>query len=218
MKNSIVLFDIDYTLFDVGKYKETVFAKIASLLPQYSDMSQRVLDAYKEIRKTGPFDPNTFTKELLSHIATDMRSEEFSSLWTEKSTLLSCIYEEVLPVLNELSNKEQITLGIFSSGKEFLQKAKIETLLQFFHKQHVHIYDEKDKKLEDMLHEYKEKKVYLIDDYLEVLEKAKEIKKDIITIWMKRGQFAENISPSVSFKPDAGIDTLSQLPEIIASI
>lgn len=198
MQDKIVLFDIDYTLFDVGKYKKLVFSKLQDLLPEKVEIFNLAQISYEKVREQGIFTPTVFTGIFLKNISVDIDRDILTRVWTDPEILSQCIYEETFSVLENL--KKQVLIGIFSSGHEPLQRAKIATISHLLEDRNIHIYPIKENKLEEVISEYKDKKIYLIDDFLEILQKAKGLNKNIISIWIKRGKFAE--ITTVKFKPD----------------
>jgi FMN phosphatase YigB (HAD superfamily) len=153
-KKKIVLFDIDYTLFDTKAFKD-------------SRLSNYVL------------------------------------------------YPETIPVLESIFGK--IDLGIFSTGeKEFQQEKLRRTDLQkFFKPGNSHIFKNKHSGIAQVLKQYGEWQIYLVDDKLDVLKKAKAEASFVTTIWVERGPYALEHSLLAKFTPDARIPDLRQLPEII---
>jgi hypothetical protein len=158
MQNSkpVVLFDIDYTLFDTRKFKD-------SKLKDYS------------------------------------------------------IYDEINKILTQLI--KIASLGIFSKGETEFQKTKLEKtgMLNFFEEKNIHIFNDKDVNLISVLQKYKNSKLFLVDDKLEVLHSAKKYMPQIITVWVKRGPYAETQAPIENFVPSATISNLSNLYRIVFS-
>lgn len=155
-KKPIVLFDIDYTLFDTRKFKD-------SQLQNYN------------------------------------------------------IYEEVMEVLTQLTNVA--IMGIFSKGETEFQKTKLRKtgMMKFFKENNVHIFDDKDVNLIQVLEKYKDAKLFLVDDKLGVLFFAKKHMPQIITVWVKRGPYAEHQGPIEDFVPSVTINNLSNLYNIVSS-
>lgn len=155
-KQKIVLFDIDYTLFNTDIFKKT---------------------------------------QLQKH----------------------SVYEEVYSVLNQLSKIAK--LGIFSEGDLNLQKTKLlkTDIHKYFSKEHIHIVPKKDEIIEGILQKYKNTTVFLVDDKLTVLYRAKTLMSSIFTIWVKRGIYAKSQRPINNFTPDAIIEDLKQAVSIISS-
>lgn len=155
-KQKIVLFDIDYTLFDTDSFKKTNLQKHS-------------------------------------------------------------VYDEVYDVLNQVSKKAR--LGIFSEGELEFQKEKLTKtkIKQYFKQKHTHIVEEKDTKLAEILLRYKDNRLFLVDDKLTILYKAKKLMPSIFTIWIKRGIYAKSQKPIDNFSPDATIENLKQVVTIIGS-
>lgn len=155
MKKKMVLFDIDYTLFNTATFKKT---------------------------------------KLQKHTA----------------------YNEVENVLEQLL--KIASLGIFSEGELEFQKSKlIKTNIQkYFLKRHTHIVEKKDAILRSLLLKYKNKKLFLVDDKLTILHKAKRIMPSVFTIWVKRGIYAKSQKPIENFTPNAIIKNLKELTSTVA--
>ncbi|MDO8621245.1 MAG: sugar phosphate nucleotidyltransferase [Candidatus Levybacteria bacterium] len=155
-QKSIVLFDIDYTLFDTRKFKD-------SQLQDYN------------------------------------------------------IYEEVMGILMQLSGL--VNLGIFSKGETDFQKTKLEKtgMMQFFKENNVHIFNDKDANLINVLEKYKDSKLFLVDDKLGILYSAKKHMPQVFTIWVKRGPFAKAQKPIEGFSPDEQVENLSEIVRIVRS-
>jgi len=156
MKNKpVVLFDIDYTIFDTQKFKE-------SRLQDFN--------TYKEV-------------------------------------------EELLMKLNDIA-----TLGIFSKGGNEFQRTKLENtgMIKFFEENCIHIFDDKDAKLIDVLGKYKNSKLFLVDDKLGILYSAKKLMPELTAIWVKRGPYAQAEQSIENFVPDATIENLSNLFNLVS--
>lgn len=155
-KNTFVLFDIDYTLFDTASFK-------ASELQEY------------------------------------------------------LLYDEVIETLQSLSGV--VTLGVFSEGDLDFQKTKlVKTLVQdHFQSDHVHIVSDKHATIQSIVGNYTDETLVLVDDRLDVLKNAKSVSKDVITIWIKRGPFAESADTS-AFSPDYAVSSLSDVVKIVSNL
>lgn len=152
----IILFDIDYTLFDTGKFKES---------------------------------------KLKNYI----------------------VYEEVIDILINLS--DVVSLGIFSKGDLEFQKTKLKKtdMWKFFKENNIHIYDDKDANLKKVLEKYKDSKIFLVDDKLQILYYARKHNADIFTIWVKRGPFALTQRDIAGFRPNIEVENLSEVVRIVRS-
>lgn len=156
MNKKIVLFDIDYTLFDTDTFKQS---------------------------------------NLQNH----------------------SLYDETHEVLNQLSKIAK--LGIFSEGELEFQKNKLTKtkIKRYFKPKYTHIVEEKDANLQKILLKYKDNQLFLVDDKLMVLYRAKTLRPSIFTIWIKRGVYAKSQRPINNFTPDAIIENLKQAVSIISS-
>jgi FMN phosphatase YigB (HAD superfamily) len=154
-KKTIILFDIDYTLFDTKHFKES---------------------------------------GLVNHK----------------------IYDEVVDVLGNLKNIGEF--GIFSKGDDLFQKEKLEKtgISKYFNKKYIHVFKDKDIKLMEVIDLYKDYRIFLVDDKLDILYYAQKHRKDVVTIWVKRGPFAEKQKPISGFKPNLEVKDLLEIVKYIS--
>jgi FMN phosphatase YigB (HAD superfamily) len=155
MKNKIVLFDIDYTLFDTDAFKESSLTKFS-------------------------------------------------------------LYREILPILESLVGIAE--LGIFSKGENEFQNNKLQQtgVSNFFQQEHVHVFEDKDTNLKNIIEKYKDFKIYFVDDRLATLYNAKTINASVFTIWIKRGPFASDESLLANFSPDVVVDDLKEILSVVS--
>ena len=127
------------------------------------------------------------------------------------------IYKEVMQVLGDLS--KIAILGIFSKGETEFQKTKLEKtgMIKFFEENNIHIFDDKDVNLIGVLKKYRGSKTFLVDDKLGVLYSTKKYRPQVVTIWVKRGPYAQNQKEISGFKPDAEVTDLKEVASIINS-
>lgn len=153
-KNKIVLFDIDYTLFDTAVFKDSS------------------LSSYQ-------------------------------------------LYDEIEQLLINLSSI--VELGIFSKGEKEFQKLKLQktNIEKYFHPENIHIFENKDENLQAVIKKYSDRKVYLVDDKLEVLSNAKKYNHSIMTIWIKRGPFAQDETLLNNFSTDKIVESLNEIEKFI---
>ncbi len=125
------------------------------------------------------------------------------------------LYDEILPVIKKLRGSAE--LGIFSKGETKFQNNKLDRtgLKKYFKKDNVHIFEDKNANLKNVFFKYKDFNVFLVDDKLPVLYEAKQSIPSIITIWIKRGPFAENQEPIKNFSPDITVDSLVNLNAVV---
>ena len=121
------------------------------------------------------------------------------------------LYDEVVDALRKLSKIS--TLGIFSQGQVAFQNKKLyETNIEhYFSEEHKYIVENKIAIMKEVFDKYKYKvKVYFIDDWLEMLRVAKIIEPSVITIWMKRGEYAHTQEEHSDFTPDIVVNNLAE--------
>lgn len=213
MNKKILLFDIDYTLLNTTKLRELIVDALASHVSQVD--FKLVDDIYYEIRQQGAFDPKLFAQLFKNRHEAAVAEEEIERLWFDDQIIQQALYPEALSVLQQLQKREDIELGIFSSGKTEFQLQKIASLSDLLTERHIHIAEFKEETLPELMHEYEKEDVVMIDDLVTVLQKAKSFKQNLFTIWMKRGKYALLADTSLAFEPDATVTTLSQIPDIL---
>lgn len=152
--NRLILFDIDYTLFDTTTFKET---------------------SLSEFR----------------------------------------LYDEVIPVLEQLTAYAE--LGIFSEGDIKMQKTKLaKTVIEnHFKKDHIHISVKKIDSLSTIFPLYKGRDVYVVDDKASILFEIQKRYEGVKTIWVRRGPYAQNATLLPEFHPHATVDNLREILPII---
>lgn len=218
MQQKLVLFDIDYTLFDTDAYRVKLYPQLAKKLgiidENFFILAKKISDERKLTNKH--FSPDKFLQELLLNSTTSVTIGELEQLfWNEE------LYSEVLD--NESNNtlkelqRYGVQIGLLSTGDTKHQLAKVNTLLLYLGENHRHIFPNKLASLGDVLERYEEFQVYLVDDLPEVLAKAKSIDSKIITILRHVNKKFE-VTPQVSnFSPDWTINEISEVIDIVAS-
>lgn len=219
MKNKLILFDVDYTLFDTTFYRDEVSRNLKSKLPEFTDEQLRkiVEQTYFEIRQHGNFTPRLFAELFTHEKGHNLSVEEVEAIWWDRNLLRNALFPEVKDVLQKLKEMPGVRLGVFSTGIEKLQMAKIEPILSYFDKNAIHIFEVKDTHIAEVYAKHAGTDVVIVDDVLWVLEQAKHARETIITVWMKRGMHAEKTSLS-TYSPDRVIATLQELPTIVSSL
>ena len=213
-KPKIVLFDIDYTLFDVARFRKKIFKSIIGFVGKNKiDKIDKILeDIYHTSReRVGYFNMVSFLEDVsrkfkINVALTNILKDEIFS---------DNLYEETKEVLESIAKDPSIKIGIFSGGESGFQLKKIEQVENFFNKDHVHIIKYKHLNVQRIIKKYKDFQVYLVDDVLDILNNAKKIDKSVITIWIKRGRFAQQLKKISGFKPDATVDNLKEIVSII---
>lgn len=215
---AVILFDIDYTLFDANKFRRKVFKAIKKNIDGkgINNIDKLLKDAYIVSRHdTGYFRLSPF----LENLSPELKANSCDAL--EKAILKEDIvtgnlYEGAKKALRTLSKNKLLRIGIFSGGEDAFQRKKIEEIENFFHKEHIHIFvSRKRKELPSIINKYKGLKLYLVDDVLEVLHTAKLLNKNIFAIWVKKRRFAKEKEVIPGFTPDATITNLKEVIDIV---
>ena len=220
INKKIVLFDIDYTLFDMEKFRIKMFGEIIKKTrhERISNLEYLLRNAYFIYREESrTFDPKAFTKYLVRKLKIRVEPEILENAITKQDIFLGNLYEETKETVEALSRNKLQKIGIFSGGEINFQKKKIKEIEDYFHKEHIHIFAFKNKKLLSIVKRYKRDKLYIIDDHLEILHFAKKSNKSIFTVWIKRGRFAVDHKGIIGFAPDATIVNLREVVKIIDS-
>ncbi len=212
---NIILFDIDYTLFNAQHFRDSFMQLLANRIPNNNkDALLKILqEAYEEDKITTRFfDPKTFLTLLENRIPHLSDKSLLEKAIMNEALLEEALYTETKEVLSALAKYKNTTLGIFSWGNIPVQKAKIKNLSDYLHQDHIHIVEfDKKNALPDILGRYSDWAVYLIDDYQDVLVEAKKILPSIHTIWIKRPEIEGEREEFDYFVPDSIIRSLSEV-------
>lgn len=207
----IILFDIDYTLFNTTKFKDLVTERISQLIEEVpKNLSELLHEVYRDARLDKQFNPSLFPKLLKQKIKTDVSAVILEQIWFDQQLMRESLYEETIPFLHELQ-KRNITLGIFSTGNSEFQSAKISLLEDVLHKDYIHIFSDKVSQIDTVVRSYKRYDLTLVDDFIQVLAKAKNLDTSLSTVWVKRGLYAEKQIMPRGFTPDTIITRLDEM-------
>lgn len=140
-----------------------------------------------------------------------------TALFKESRLLKHKIYKEVIDVLNSLS--QIAILGIFSEGDTDFQKKKLKetNIDKYFAKDHTHIVLKKIDDLKTILKKYEDRKIFFVDDKLDILFDAKKLSPEVFTIWVKRGFYAKKQKEIPGFAPNATITNLKQIIKVVGA-
>lgn len=202
MKSHIILFDIDYTLFNTQRFKKNTSEYICTKF-HISDKDMKVFDKDYRSKVKNPAGVNMkdFTEKMavwfsLSSINLYQLLMDTSEIFTET------LYPDVLPSLTHLS--EHYVLGVFSQGHFPFQENKLKktNIIHMFDKKHTYIHP--DKTHEEHLQKIP-KNAIIIDDKVSVVD---SVSKHVHAIHIDR----ENILGQSNFPI---IHSLNELPEAI---
>ncbi len=214
----IVLFDIDHTIFNTIKYRKNLYKNLAKMAgSDVEEFSKTAEKEYAKLRKiTYYLDPDIFLKTIVAHSEKPIDLKKIQAVFWDKLLYEECIYPDVKEAFDYL-NKDNIMIGIFSTGDPAHQSIKIESLKEYLSENHIHISKDKLKVIKDTFGAYENHQIYLVDDYPQILENAKLHYKNIFTIFIKRKESYPGLVIPANFKPDAIIANIGQITDIIKS-
>lgn len=218
MKNRIILFDIDFTLFNAKLYRDAFVSRLKEELGYIGDNFDLLAEeSYKASKKrVGYFDPEIFIEELLNITKISKDKKKLTEIIFDQNLISNYLYSDSKDILGKISKLNNIKIGIFSAGKILLQKPKIKDVEDFFHKEHIHIFEyNKNKALPKLINDYKNYELYIVDDIQSILAEAKRLNVNIITIWIQRKGYSKNLNPVANFAPDYIISSLDEVINIL---
>lgn len=218
MMKKVVLFDIDFTLFNSKIYREKFIKQIQELIHYTkSDFPQVAEEVYQDLRRNlAYFDPGIYAEKLSERLGTTVNREKVEKIVLSEELMEESLYEDTVEVLDFLAKQSYLTLGIFSAGLVRAQRLKIKIIENFLHQDHIHIFEfKKHHALSQLLQRYTGQKVVLVDDMIHVLYEAKQLDADVHTVWIRRPERSFQDSQVDNFKPDSIIRSLHELIPIV---
>lgn len=201
MQNKIILFDIDYTLWDVKVYRSLFYTAISKQFSldekKFKEEAEKLYRSHMDELKH--FYPEIFAEKLISYFSLDTSLEDLQRIILDKEIFINAFYPNVEKTLKTLKERGYI-LAIFSRGRLSLQGMKLESIKSLFTE--IHIFKEKHEKLEEVIGKYKKYKLFIVDDLPKILIQAKKISPDITAIWIKQGYVERNLKEVSEFSPD----------------
>lgn len=185
MTKPTVLLDVDNTIFDTEPVRKLTDKLIDANYGE--DAGQRFRQIVEEVRKDVGWGD---LKETAKRFASERGSFDYAAVVAVFSDLPFVKY--LRPHAKELVNylAANFNLVIFSDGDDMFQKTKIEELGLYKKAREVIISRSKIDLLEGLAKKYQGKFV-VIDDRPKVIEEAKRLLGDVITIWVKYGRHAQ---------------------------
>ena len=214
----IVLFDIDYTLFNKDIFFEELFKSIAEALNiDVNIVTGAGHEAYKEnIIEVDYLEPNLLSSKIAEKLGRIDKLKTIESIVNDSYNSPGSLYEETIDVLRNIS--EVATIGIFSKGHTGFQKNKLTIIKHLIDESNIHIFVDKDSNIKEVLEKYDNSNLFLVDDKLSVLKLAKDFNGKVFTIWIKRGPYAESGKNVEKFEPDSEVLNLAEtIPIILGS-
>lgn len=204
MNNSILLFDIDYTLFNTDIFRNKI---IEETLSQFKLDEKRVRQFYFEYERNINTPVGINIKHFTEQIGKEFNlSPEllFSIMMDRKRLYLESLYPDTISTLTLLS--KEYTLGIFSQGYRSFQENKLKKcgIISNFKREYIYIFP--DKTLGSVLKTLPENAI-IIEDKLSVVQL---IKSPLRTIHINRGKIKSTHPLS--------INNLVELPPLLKQL
>lgn len=213
---TIIFFDIDYTLWDTRKYRQLFYQTIQEKLhivdENFEEKLEKLYRQYMDSR--GNFYPQEFAQIIVEHFHKEEFATQIVDCILDPLHFQKALYPDTKQTLEELY-KEGLLLGIFSRGVDGFQELKIASIRDYLANEHTYIFEEKDKKLSEVLADYSDYNIYLVDDLPKILKLAKEINSSVHTVWIANGYIERNKKETPNFVPDYSIKKLEELLSIV---
>lgn len=216
-KKKIILFDIDYTLFDTDKFRDLTYPSLMNLLeqedlPQYHEKVHLI--EHTLISKGG-YEPVTFANLLAEALQLKPKREEIERIFYDIALYDVCLYPEVKNILENLEKRNGVILGIISKGETSFQKRKISAVRTYFQSHNVHISLNKFDLIPTVLQKYQKDTLYVVDDSAPFLDNVKKTDKSVVTVLVEKPNRYEKREKPVDFVPDVAITNLSEVLRIV---
>ncbi len=213
-KNILVLFDIDYTLFNAQAFRREMFINLSHLFKQHPEEFHDVAETvYQELRNIGYFPTSLFIEKIQNKFPSKLAVQEILDVIFDEETFRNYLYDDTISVLTEI--KKMAKIGILSTGESNFQRGKIKPISHLLEEEFIFIAHDKKELLEDVTKLARVYTTFLVDDLLTILEQAKQHEQLVYTIHIKRENYSDR--GSSSYVPDSEIFDLSGVLDIISS-
>lgn len=217
MKKKIILFDIDYTLFDTDAFRDATYPKLREILHQ-KDTPQFYLQtkqAELTLRKAGGFGPIKFAELLAEMLQIEPEAEKFEELFYNEDLYNMCLYPEVEAVLSSLSRQGNVLIGILSTGEQSFQERKIASIRHFFQENMIHIYTNKFDHINEVLSLYKNQELIVVDDSPVFFDAVKEKNEYATAILIKRDKKHEENFIGQKYTSKSTVTNLAEVIDFV---
>lgn len=199
---TIFLVDFDHTLFDMERMKEYLSGQLLKLFG-----SQYLVDNFWLLDKTLRKQPHYLSK-IMKEFCEQHR-------FVEKRDALQNIFLHVDFALFLFSGAREFLRDlhqygvpyIFSEGDELYQQVKVHKSGLSRYVSDTFIFDNKIKRIPELLESFRQKNVWMIDNKMSYLEQAKQQHPSLNTILINH----YNFSPDTNFTPDFKAEKFSEI-------
>ncbi len=224
-KEPVVIFDIDFTIFNTATFRRNLYELLANQLGfsdirQFTKLAHHVEEEAKE--QVGYFKPHVFLTILQKKAKKEVTLAELEKTFFDESLYIESLYEDARDVFQELVMRRNIDIIIFSTGEKEFQMHKIKVLKNMLQEDRIHIFSDKLLRLKDVLLKYHDKHIFLVDDLPTILYEAKKLYPGITTVWVDNDKkiiekdFFDKQETVEGFHADKLIHSLGELIPIIS--
>lgn len=208
--NRAYLVDFDNTIFDTEQLKESISSDFANKFG--SQNLSRFWKCYSEVcREKGCIDIKSIARRTRDAIRKGT-VEDYENIFL-KQNFKKFVFKKTELLIKTLKKSGKVIL--YTLGDNYYQPIKIKEsgLEKAFGKKNIFIAKNKNNMLDIRILDLKSwgySKIILIDDKAEVLEKAKMIDPEIITVWYRFGGY-KNIRPKRDILIDRELNSQDEL-------
>lgn len=196
MKNKIILFDIDGTLFDSNSFLNDFCREASNQFSLRQTDSEEIKNIYAESKKDDYFRPSDFLKKL-SIKFTLIDPDLVKKIFWNVDLFVKNVYKDT-SVIENLANFAVI--GIFSKGDVKFQKQKIFSFKQFLDDDNIYIFPNKIGKTGEVFGKYNDFEIYFVDNEEDVLLSVKSLFTGVSAILIDRENRYQNKSGLIKIK------------------
>lgn len=220
MDNSIILFDIDHTILDTDKLRADVIENIIGITKSLvkcttGDVAYGILmTEEKIIHNQKKFLINDFIDNLGNYFKSDRLKIELINLFSSPDLFSSSLYPDARLTVDALSR--HFYTGIFSSGDIFFQRTKLRAsgIEPYFRPEHINIWERKSINIPRLIEKYRGFNIAIVDDRASVIEAARQLRGDVVGIWVDRQKFKHEVPTNTEFSPNYQVKELQSIPKI----
>lgn len=203
----LVLFDIDYTIFDTDAYRDIFYPRLAAAIGiedknEFWELAKKAR-AYTD-KTVGYYKPEVYLTYLVDHAQKNTDLATLEAIFWNTEIFTACLEKGVIDVVKTLV-QHNIEVGILSTGDMQHQRKKVEQIHALLGEKHIHIFNNKITELPNVLAKYTDYQVFIIDDLPLVLATAKKSVPNVMTIWRKRDKVYESTDAVEGFVPDLAV-------------
>ncbi len=202
MNDKIILFDIDGTIFNDSFFIDEFYKNLVKAFGLTDQNIKKIKSIYEDSKKeNGYFLPSSFLNKITQQFPSIDKNKLQKIFWNI-DLFNKSVYKDT-EIIKSMGNL--VVIGIFSKGDREFQNYKLSFIRDLLDTEDTYIFTNKIDKLPQVLGNYPDYKIYLVDDDIDVLIKAKELDPDIFAILVDRNN---------SYKENKNIANIKQLNEL----